>query len=530
MAITPPPKLEPIPLPPPPTGARQWGKKAEIILVSFLLGVYNSTVAPFLNARNAMTKYLFQTIEDELKPVITPLLDRIDSIDNLPPEIRRMTKHLRFSEPLTFAAIAAAVIVAAIVGLAMGFVQPLIRKISQETDHLIQSGVMPIPQAFGALKRGSLSPDKYRDTLKDAGWSEELKTAWEGVLTPRMTTTDLSVLLLRGLITQEAWSSELARRGYEPVEIGKLYQLLQVIPPLSDIIRMAVREAFTPAVVSRFQLHAELPADMVAWAKKQGLSEDWARAYWAAHWELPSLTMGFEMLHRGVISDDDMRLLIRTHDVSPFWRDKLLEISYSPYTRVDVRRMYEAGILTIQDVYRSYRDIGYNHEKATNMTTFTVALSNATERDLTKSEVLAGFKIGYFTRGEANTQLLALGYDQTEADYYVSKVLYDLWQAEIKEQVKYISQQYIANQIDETEAYALLGKLNLPAEQVNRYIREWNVKKDAKTRTIPVLTLVKFLSQGVISHDDFANEMSGLGYSNKYIEWYINSAIAALEE
>lgn len=525
MAITPLPKLEPIPIPPPPTGPKQWGKKAEAVLVAFALSVYNATVSPFLNAKNIMSKHLFQTIEDELKPVLIPLLDRIDATPGIPPEIKRVTEHLRFSEPITFTALAVGIIVALLMGLAMGLAQPFARRIGQEIDHIAQSGVMPIPQAFGALKRGTLSAEKYRDTLKDAGWSDELVKAFEGILEQRVPAEALGHLKLREVISESKLREELAKRGFAAEDIGYILKLMEVIPPLPDIIRMAVREAFTPAVVSRFQLHAELPGEMVAWAKKQGLSEDWARAYWASHWELPSLQMGFEMLHRGEISDDDVRLLIRTRDVSPFWRDKLLNISYTPYTRVDVRRMYEAGVLNKEQVYRSYRDIGYNHEKATNMTAFTIALSNAAERDLTKSEVLNGFKIGFFTQGETIAQLLALGYDQNEAEYYVSKVLYDLWQAEIKEQVKYISQQYIANQIDEATVYAELGKLNLPAEQVNRYVREWDVKRQAKTKTLPAATLVKFYEAGVINAEEFANEMSGIGYSNKYIEWYLNSMI-----
>jgi len=66
------------------------------------------------------------------------------------------------------------------------------------------------------------------------------------------------------------FDAELTKRGYKQDEIAKLKELQQVIPNLGDIIRMAVREAFTPDVVSRFQLHAELPGDMVSWAKKQG--------------------------------------------------------------------------------------------------------------------------------------------------------------------------------------------------------------------------------------------------------------------
>jgi len=324
-------------------------------------------------------------------------------------------------------------------------------------------------------------------------------------------------------MSEPDFDTELRKRGYKDDEIAKLKELQQVIPNLGDIIRMAVREAFTPDVVSRFQLHAELPGDMVSWAKKQGLSEEWARAFWASHWELPSLTMGFEMLHRGEITESDMELLIKTHDVSPFWRDKLTAIAYTPYTRVDVRRMYDSGVLGVEDVLRSYMDIGYDLEKATKMTEFTVALSNAAERDLTKTDVINGLKIGYFKEEEARANLVELGYSNEEADYYVSKVYYDLWQKEIKEQVKYLEMQYTRGLIDQNTVYSELGRLNLPSEQVNRYIHEWDIKLDAKTKTLTATKLSEFRLMDIITDDEFRSEMSGLGYNDRYIEWYIES-------
>jgi len=517
------PKLEEIPLPPEPGLLKGWGRKLELTLLRFMLTVYNEVMGPLLKARETALKYLFDSIEEELKPVILPLLDTIDDMPGMPPEFRKMTEHLRHSEPITFSAIGATIIVSAIVGFAMGMIRPFQRLASQKADTIARSARLDPPTAFAAFRRGAITETAFLTCCKEHGWPDDSIAAFLEIFAQRVGVGDLSALLLREGMSVGDFDAELSKRGYKQDEIAKIKELQQVIPGLNDIIRMAVREAFTPDVVSRFQLHAELPGEMVSWAKKQGLSEEWARAYWASHWELPSLGMGFEMLHRGEISEGDMALLIRTHDVSPYWRDKLLAISYSPYTRVDVRRMYDAKVLGVEDVLRSYMDIGYDLEKATKMTEFTVALSNAAERDLTKGEVLAGFKIGYFGQQETTDQLLALGYDQAEAEYYVAKVLYDLWQKEIKEQVKYLEQQYVKSLIDQNEVYSQLGRLNLPSEQVNRYLRTWDIKRQAKTKTLTSAQLVKFRTQEVIGDSEFRSEMSGIGYSDRYIKWYLES-------
>lgn len=523
MPVTKPLELDKIELPPEPGLFGGWGRKLELTLLRFALSVFNKVMGPLWAARDKAAKYLFQGIEDELKPVIEPLLDTIDENPNVPVWIKGMTKHLRFSEPITFALIVSALIVAAIVGLVMGLVGPVIRVISQETDSYVHSARMTPSEAFAALRRGEIGEKEFHNHLSDGGWSEELEDVWKAILAPLLEVGDLGRLFMREEIGEGEFNTELGKRGYREPEIDKIKTLLHVIPPLTDIISMAVREAFTPAMVERFQLHAELPGEMVSWAKKQGLSENWARAYWAAHWQLPPMTMGFEMLHRGEIDEAEMQMLIKAHDVSPFWRDKLLAISHTPYTRVDVRRMYNAGVLKAEGVYKSYREGGYDHEKATNMTNLAIALKGGAERDLTKSEVLYGYEHRMFSSGETDGLLFDLGYDQIEADYYKAKVDYKLWQKMVKEIVKTTGQQYIANQIDQTGVYAKLGELNLPADQMNEYIRGWDIKKEAKTKRLTAERLVKFRTQEVIDDGDFTSEMSGLGYSQRYIGWFLDS-------
>lgn len=498
-----------------------WGRKLEITLLRFLLTTFNTVMGPIWEMRDKAIRALFQGIEDELKPVINPLLDKIDAMPNLPPEIKNMTHHLRFSEPLTFAAIASACIMAAIVGLFMGMVAPFQRLFAQETDSYVHSARMTPSEAFAALQRKALTEDEYHNHLSDGGWSKPLEDAWKTILSPLLDIGDLGRLYVRQELTETNFNGELQKRGYQTAEIDKIKTLLHVIPPLTDIIRMAVREAFTPEIVEQFELYAELPSEMVSWAEKQGLSRDWAKAYWASHWTLPSLTMGYEMLHRGEIDDDTMEMLIKAHDISPFWRDKLLAISYSPYTRVDVRRMYATGVIGQTEVKQTYLDLGYNEEKANNLTNFTVALANSTERDLTKSEVLYGFEHGFFSPEETDALLFALDYDQAEADYYKTRVDYKRYQKVVKETVKSVGLQYVANQIDQTEVYGQLGFLNLPAEQMNRYIREWDIKKQAKTKRLTAERLVKFRGKEVINDTEFSSEMSGLGYSQRYISWYL---------
>jgi hypothetical protein len=197
------------------------------------------------------------------------------------------------------------------------------------------------------------------------------------------------------------------------------------------------------------------------------------------------------------------------------------EVAYNTYTRVDVRRMHATGVLSEEDVYRNYLDLGYPAEKAQKMTEFTVAYNQQAERDLSRTDVLNGLKIGYFRQEEAQALIIALGYSADEADYYISKTLYDLWQSEIKEQVKYLQQQYVRSLISENDVYSELGRLNLPAEQINRYLRTWDIERQAKVRLLTSTKLEQLRRADVIDNDQYTDEMSALGYKQQYIDWLL---------
>jgi ABC-type proline/glycine betaine transport system permease subunit len=177
---------------------------------------------------------------------------------------------------------------------------------------------------------------------------------------------------LRGEITLEEHDNYLKHYGLSVSNIELIKQLYMVIPGVGDLIHMAVREAFTPEIAQKFGQYQDYPEEFTQWAQKQGLSKEWSTRYWAAHWELPSASMGFEMLHRGVIDDDELKLLLRALDVMPYWRERLIDISYNPLTRVDVRRMYQLGVIDQAQVKRSYLDLGYDDQKAEWLTEFTI--------------------------------------------------------------------------------------------------------------------------------------------------------------
>ncbi|MEM1558224.1 MAG: hypothetical protein QXG12_06500, partial [Thermoproteota archaeon] len=185
--------------------------------------------------------------------------------------------------------------------------------------------------------------------IKDLGYKDE--TAHLLLRTTRsfLSISEYLTAWLRGIFDDEMLEYYLSIQGLHYEEIELLKQLSFIIPSASDLIRMAVREVFSPELREKYGLDEDFPEEFAEWGKKQGLSEFWARAYWAAHWDLPSMTQGYEMLHRlhpdlipwkadalskmginpsSVATDiDTLRDLARMQDITPYWRDRLIAIS-----------------------------------------------------------------------------------------------------------------------------------------------------------------------------------------------------------
>lgn len=371
---------------------------------------------------------------------------------------------------------------------------------------------------------GSISRERAVGLLRKLGYSEEdaakiIDASWA---TPDITT--IRDGYLRGLWSDEEVDRMLARQGIREEEREVVKRLFWVLPSVSDLIRMAVREVFTPEIAEKFGLYEDFPEDFARYAKMVGLSEEWARAYWAAHWELPSLEMGYEMLHRGIITEEELRMLLRAQDVMPFWREKLIQLSYSPFTRVDVRRMYQMGVLSKEDVLKAYKDLGYDDWHAQKLTEFTVMGASEEERDLTKTDILGGYRDGILTRDEARDALVKLGYDREEAEFYLEREDYKAEKERRDTIIKIWKELYITRRVTQNDVIRALSQVNLPASQIDTLISSWEAEREAQMRTPTLSDLRKYFKKGIIDEATFRHELEVLGFSARYIDWIVQDA------
>ncbi len=346
----------------------------------------------------------------------------------------------------------------------------------------------------------------------------------------------------RKIITWDKLLEEAHKQNLRAQEIELLEKASRYFPSPADLVRFAVREVYTPEIVEKYGQLQDLPPKFLEEAKKAGLPEEQAKLYWSAHWELPSPQMGYEFLHRLapdypekyweayrrmglekekiVFSLDDMRTLLRTLDVMPYWRDRIIAISYRPFNRVDIRRMYRIGVMTEEDVYWAYRELGYDDRKARMMVEFTRKEYGEEEISLSSSEILSLFREFLISENEARNYLSEIGEDERAIDLLISREKLKREKAILNKKINNLVELYRLGEIDISRLEAELLALNLPSEKVQQVIDEAQIERYKKLKMPSLRDLQNWLKLEIINEEEFRARLKNMGYRDEDIDNY----------
>jgi len=367
----------------------------------------------------------------------------------------------------------------------------------------------------GNLIQGVDTTDMIGDIAKAGIHPDYAQKYFDGVLT-KPNTQDIVAWQLRRDPTLVGLEDELRKTGIHPNYFDVYKTLAFPIPPVNDIITMAVREAFTPEIAQRFGQYEGMPKDYVDAVQKKGISKEWAERYWAAHWSLPSIQQGFGMLHRGIIGEGDLQLLMRALDIMPFWRDKLMQLSFKPLTRVDVRRMHLLGTIDDEGVKRAYLDLGYNPYNAGRMADFTIRYNRRSLSGFTPRDALNAYINRYIDAGRTSSLLRDIGVKDSEVGNAVRLAGYKRSWKYKDEQMVAIRNLYSKGKRDLNQTRTALSNLGLAADYVATLLQQWEVKSEAdKVATFTNAQTLKLFTMGLINEVRARQELQLLGFDTE---------------
>lgn len=411
----------------------------------------------------------------------------------------------------------------------------------------------------------------------DSGLLELRSEIWQGDLTDvdravaiskNLPSPDETLLLLNRGLLSPALAQWLIKFNFGgETDLAKAWLTLKdQIPGPSDLVSFAVRDVWSPDIVTTFQYNKELPSAILPWMAKQGLAgsidiplppgstntegpdtrttAQWFDAYWWAHWQLPSVGQGFTMLQRlypdsrygpspyagpeSFFTQENLELLQKANDFPPYWRKRLQAIAYNPLTRVDIRRMYATGVLKEDkdnhDVYHAYRQIGYNDNDSLRLTTYTLRTARKDIKDLTIQQVTKLFKQGVLDQQQAIEALTKLFYTPEESGAYVSLLSLELSSEEITQLLKLAKRAFVEGDFNEDAVRALFARMGLTPTSQDRYIRLWVSEKVATPRHVSAAQAVKMYKMGLFNATALATRLTNLRYPPPEVNLIIEQA------
>lgn len=237
---------------------------------------------------------------------------------------------------------------------------------------------------------GSWSKDWAVRTLSANGYGEydNAKTVLDNA--PTVSIQQATDLMRRGFYHIGRFREVLARNGITlPDDVMDSFELLKNLPNPSDVVQMAVKDAWDPAVVAKFRYDEDFPQEFQYWMGKLGYGwqedvtladgtvipgETWAKLMWRSHWRNVSPAQAYQMQQRlapdvawrwqalfpGVLpwNQGDTMDLLKVNDYAPAFRDRLAAIAYGHLgVRVVKRISGFAGVPVIFEQIKRY-DVG----------------------------------------------------------------------------------------------------------------------------------------------------------------------------
>jgi len=398
---------------------------------------------------------------------------------------------------------------------------------TRETAEWSRKLAYDIPNAMllvqGDLQHGYLD-DYILDDIGHANIHPDYRAKYLDAVLTKPSSSDLIAYNLRTESPSAYLDLSLRKIGIHPEYLGVYQTLSHRLPPVADIISMAVREAFSPEVAVRFGQYEDFPEQFGKYAAQQGLDLEWSQRYWAAHWGLPSPQQGFEMLHRGVITGDDLGMLMKAQDIMPFWRDKMLAIAYRTLTRVDVRRMYELGVLERPAVLKSYLDMGYDAENAENMTAFTEAYVKKAQTHTAPDDIVKAYSNRILDRPAAWNLLMRVGVIPDFATYMLDDIEYKRELDRVDANIKGIKNLYRKGVYTKNQTVAQLAQLDLPGNTIELLMQQWwNERQLTTPKTFSKAETIKFMQSGAITKERGKRELYMMGYDKEHVDVYMGA-------
>lgn len=371
--------------------------------------------------------------------------------------------------------------------------------------------------------KGLLDYDTYINTMGKFGIEYPFAVAWAGAQLQFPTFDQCMMMYRRGIIDEDTFKLYMNFQQFGDYQTDQMLQLKDVIPPIQDLIRFAVREAYgdhSPDV--------QYPA-MVEIAKKMGLTEQASEWYWYSHWDRIPVNLMFANYHRGLWDKTKLERMLKIVDIHPDDRADIMNVAYQPPTTRELGYGWDVGAYTLDDIKKFRRFGGLSPEDADKAATSLVAYRTEGERNSVRTELMYAYGFERIDEDILRSELQALNTPAEAIELWVQRSV--LYRERLKKPTTDMEGRIVSssealtafklNLRDEAWTRQALADLDWTADRIEVAIEraklditEEEAKMlEAKYRKLTLAQLQKMYQMKLIYKENFSTELVIIGYS-----------------
>lgn len=349
----------------------------------------------------------------------------------------------------------------------------------------------------------------------------------------RPNVAEILTLWKRKAIREDEYKSAMKGLGvFNVTDRDRFESLAEAFPGFDDVIRFVVRDVFNEKIVNQYGYDSGFAENFTGEAKRyadaQGISRELALNYWRAHWQVPSNTQLYEMVHRLrtgrvdaklVTTMDDVKALLKVNDVLPWAVDREIEIAYHPLTRTDAQRAYFIGKLNDDELRDAYLDLGYNTRDANILLRFTQGQKELRDRrqsiEMSPKEAIRMFAKAELSEKDLEQILRDYGLKGTELNSYLRAAKNRRYWYVRKSKLAAVRKSFESGKLGVTETHSEILKLGLAEDDARDLIEVWEAQRDSKEKNITAAKLCHWRELKLIQEPEQLQRLVSLGYSVK---------------
>lgn len=353
---------------------------------------------------------------------------------------------------------------------------PQLLTYTQQAHNTICQSIIPSSgQADGAFLADSATKEDWECWHKANG---DLIPEAEKVLQAGRTRPNAAQaveLYRKDYISQEQYNTYTRQAGVlNETDKQAIWDLSKQWESPSDLIRMMKRDVFDQEAIRKGKLDEDFELkytdETESIGTAIGVTKERMLREWMAHWQLPSYTMGREMLYRFNdpnlpenlrFTTTEFREMLKIDDWAPGYVDRMIEMAFHPVTAGDAVKAFMIYTQSEDELKKQYMKVGYSDETSDFMVKY-----QKKRRDVATRKA-AGFPT---LRTAANM--------------------------------------YAKCEIPESEFVELVDKITLAPEQAAMVVDAANMARSIRERREAIRTVKRPFILGIYDDADVANELS----------------------